>query len=1164
MQYFSIDYLIVYAFFATTLLIGLQTGKGIKNIREYATANKMFGTGALILTWLATDIAGETILDMTHSVRTEGIIQILAVMGGWGIALLMQGLVFAPKFVNFPNCITLGDVMRELYKGPSQIITGVLGSLTAMCIAGMEITVLGLLSETLLGIDYRWGVGLGGALLVLYTVHGGIKSVTYTDAFQFLILIIIIPLTTIIALKHAGGVKQVLTHIPVSQFQILHHPKIGQYFALFLSLSVFQFSVIDPALIQRILMGKTKQQLRNQFFVISAVLFAVMLVLLMLGLTSIVLLPTDATITSIVPYIINNVLPTGLKGLAFAGLFAITMATFDSFLHAAGLTLVHDVIRPIYNRNGKTLNELRWVRYITLLVGCLAVVVGLVRAQDLYGFVLISYQFTGPLLAFPLFAGVLGLKPDKYALYIASVVTVVALLLAKLLLPEAYQYMTSLISVSINGITFLGIHAIRNKGFAIINRTKGEAYIWRPKAKNWQSRLKTWLPTPKNIVHYSQRQVEKYGAPYILLGLFGVINYILPFYMWEHDTVEGYNLMLYLRLTAAMACGLLLVKDKWPTSLLPYLPTFWYLALCYCLPFVSTVMLLLTNGSIEWLINIALSIMLFIVLVDWMTFFILSFLGIGLGLFFYSQVVGPIKIELNFSSGYLLVYQAIFATLIGLLFARRRQIRYDQLTTNNQGLAAREQETRQAHLETFKEKLRLIKTLKNANIQDLPTVVKGLKELRTQIKTATTLEAASWEHMIQEFEAKLVPMALNLTKVDHRAIDYLRLEIKPIIIEQVLEQLQQQLPNRNLHYLGQTKHQQVVCDPTNLVKFLKYTVLALPGNNDDQQMDYYLSIQDTLLAYLMPSVNKTNDYIKHIPAIRFTITQQASHIPELAKSYTAEMSSSSLPNPTNEKEFLLATNQRIIKAHYGYTNVDISQQTTYNYYLYVVPADLNEIRPIDMNDPAMELGAELVRANDQYPGAPEREQAFLATVKQKSSANIENVKSALELIKWYHGSVSRRSGEPYYLHPLAVAQIVLDWNQDESTIIGALLHDTIEDTAMLLENIDMLFGPDVVRVVDYVTHFESFKDSFYRGKLTDEENLSMLLQVADKRALFVKVADRMHNMRTIEGHKSEDKKRRIAKETLSFFVPLAMALGIEQAAEELRDMSDRVLNKQPY
>ncbi len=164
------------------------------------------------------------------------------------------------------------------------------------------------------------------------------------------------------------------------------------------------------------------------------------------------------------------------------------------------------------------------------------------------------------------------------------------------------------------------------------------------------------------------------------------------------------------------------------------------------------------------------------------------------------------------------------------------------------------------------------------------------------------------------------------------------------------------------------------------------------------------------------------------------------------------------------------------------------------------------------------------------------------------------IKTALEAIKWYHGPVKRHSGEPFYLHPLAVAQIVLDYNQEEATVLGALLHDTVEDTPMLLENIDTLFGPEVARIVDGVTHLESNKDTTYKVKLTNHENVLSLLEVKDRRALYVKLADRMHNMRTIQGHSSYIKQKQIAEETLQFFVPLAERLGLQKAAEELKEL----------
>lgn len=509
------------------------------------------------------------------------------------------------------------------------------------------------------------------------------------------------------------------------------------------------------------------------------------------------------------------------------------------------------------------------------------------------------------------------------------------------------------------------------------------------------------------------------------------------------------------------------------------MPTFWHFTVLYCLPSTSTIMYLLTEGSTEWLVNIMAIIILLFVLVDWMSAIILSSIGIALAFVCYHIFVGEFSLSLDFSSKYLLFYQGIFGLLIGLIFARRRQLRYDRLATDNQILAATEQEIRQAHLETFKEKIRLIKTLKNADIGKLSTVVKELRSLRNQ----SALSVGSVDKNLQEIESSVAFVAMTLARVENKAIDYLRLEIQPTTIEKLLGELQTQLPKSRLHYIAQTKQHQIVGDPIQLVKMLKNTIVSLPSHStsNDLEKDYYITIQDTRLDYSLPTVSQRGDYIKHLPAIRLTITEQTGNMPALAKSYQAEMSIAALPTPSDVRELLLAENQRIIKAHYGYTNVDITQQTTYQYYTYVIPIDVNDIRPADMNTPDKELGVELVRANDQYPGA--QAQAFLKDVEKKSSANIKNVKEALELIKWYHGSVSRSSGEPYYLHPLAVAHIVLDWNQDEATIIGALLHDTVEDTPLLSENIDMMFGSEVARVVDYVTHFGSFQDSFYRGKI---------------------------------------------------------------------------------
>ena len=262
--------------------------------------------------------------------------------------------------------------------------------------------------------------------------------------------------------------------------------------------------------------------------------------------------------------------------------------------------------------------------------------------------------------------------------------------------------------------------------------------------------------------------------------------------------------------------------------------------------------------------------------------------------------------------------------------------------------------------------------------------------------------------------------------------------------------------------------------------------------------------------------------------------------------------------PETPKELPLTHSQRIAEAHYGYGGIDTNDKGDFTL-CYVVPRDLSTVRTPDMDIPQMELGAELTPADDSWLGAKEQEEEFLRKVQAITKANIQLVKQAIEIIKVYHGPAKRKSGEPFYLHPLTVAQIVLDYSEDEATILGALLHDVVEDTPMLLEHVEMLFGKDVRMIVAGVTHMQVKPDVFHKIKLSDTANTMMLLEALDRRILCVKVADKLHNMRTISVRSSKSQVR-ISKEALLFFVPLAELLEMRKAAEELKRICNKVLH----
>jgi GTP pyrophosphokinase len=154
-----------------------------------------------------------------------------------------------------------------------------------------------------------------------------------------------------------------------------------------------------------------------------------------------------------------------------------------------------------------------------------------------------------------------------------------------------------------------------------------------------------------------------------------------------------------------------------------------------------------------------------------------------------------------------------------------------------------------------------------------------------------------------------------------------------------------------------------------------------------------------------------------------------------------------------------------------------------------------------------------------------------------------------------HGSQSRASGDPYFSHPLGVAEILTRLKLDTASIVTGLLHDTVEDTDATLEQIESLFGPEIGRLVDGVTKLSRLELQSDTTKHAENFRKLVLAMSNDIRVLLVKLADRLHNMQTLHFIKNEDKRRRIALETLEIYAPLAERMGMHQIKDELENLA---------
>ncbi len=163
-----------------------------------------------------------------------------------------------------------------------------------------------------------------------------------------------------------------------------------------------------------------------------------------------------------------------------------------------------------------------------------------------------------------------------------------------------------------------------------------------------------------------------------------------------------------------------------------------------------------------------------------------------------------------------------------------------------------------------------------------------------------------------------------------------------------------------------------------------------------------------------------------------------------------------------------------------------------------------------------------------------------------------------------HGAQSRASGDPYFMHPLGVAEILTRLKLDSASIVTGLLHDTVEDTATTLEEIEALFGREVRQLVDGVTKLTRLETQSDHTKHAENFRKLVLAMSNDIRVLLVKLADRLHNMQTLGHIESAEKRRRIALETMEIYAPLAERMGMHQLKDELENLAFAEINPDAY
>src|SRR5690606_24005675 len=220
--------------------------------------------------------------------------------------------------------------------------------------------------------------------------------------------------------------------------------------------------------------------------------------------------------------------------------------------------------------------------------------------------------------------------------------------------------------------------------------------------------------------------------------------------------------------------------------------------------------------------------------------------------------------------------------------------------------------------------------------------------------------------------------------------------------------------------------------------------------------------------------------------------------------------------------------------------------------------------PVESTGPpsARRMRARLARIGTRsQPGNPVLEPLFRSIRANHPKADLALIERAYHTAEKMHGSQMRKSGDPYITHPLAVTTILADIGMTEPTLVAALLHNTVEDTPYTLGELRKDFGDEVALLVDGVTKLDKVK---YGDSAQAETIRKMIVAMSkDIRVLVIKLADRLHNMRTLR-YLKQDTQERKARETLEIFAPLAHRLGMNTLKWELEDLAFATLHPKIY
>ena len=412
----SIDAAIFTAFFLLNIIVGLRYRGKKGSFREYAIGDKKISTAVLTATIVATWLSGSFLFVALEETYRQGLYYIIAAVVGGTAGLLITGIVIGPRLGKFLNNVSVPASLRQLYGKHVQIIAGLGATFKGIGYIAIQFRVIDRILLVILGYESPWLSISAAGIIILYSISGGVKAVTFTDVVQFFTFGSLLPVLALAIWHHLQSPDQVVQLLQTDpRFSL---KEVLQWSPELLGMLLFITYRITPGLppqlFQRMAMASDLVQVKRSITYSAVICLAVELCIMWIAILA---LSDNATLEpkQLVPHIVQQYAYPGLKGLLGVGVIALAMSSADSALNSGAVLLANDVVAPLRNAQE---GSLLTARFATVGIGTLALAVAL-QVKGLLKILFLSASFYMPTAVMPMLLAIFGFQTSRRVVLMA-------------------------------------------------------------------------------------------------------------------------------------------------------------------------------------------------------------------------------------------------------------------------------------------------------------------------------------------------------------------------------------------------------------------------------------------------------------------------------------------------------------------------------------------------------------------------------------------------------------------------------------------------------------------------------------------------------------------------------------------------------------------------